>query len=461
MSCTTISTTTVTGCSVTATTSTTSCTATATTGPDALRGRQDDGGSCEISNSVYAVYPTDGSVFTQTTVIRAALLQLVGGDASKIFTSTSKVLGVNYWRLSLTKAQAESLLKNTPGIASVSLSCNDSCFDPGTSIRYTPNSPDHLVFVSQEQGRTFDSYDHRYQFDSSVGDSIPVYIVDTGANLNNDEFTQLDNIGSQVSWLLVGNENNDQLMDDSGFNQAQTRGLKGHGTCMLSLVCGANVGVAKRVKPWVVRVPRRVPDGGTAATAIGGSTAEDYVDGVSAVLDALAGSSGTSAQTEAILLMSWSYARPQFKGPDGEDESDGFRVRLWQLLTALVNKGVLPITGSGNLRGATTGGPWPDQWPAAYGFVPSRATDLTTIDEILVVGGVNVPAGDIYASTIVDNRGIPHMYAPASPIQCAAATAGQHLKTSAGTSDGECFPNSQHFSVAFALLTISRMKLLR
>lgn len=261
--------------------------------------------------------------------------------------------------------------------------------------------------------------------------------MDTGANLHNAEFTQADNIADQVSWILVGNENGDQLMDDSQYNQAQTNGIKGHGTCMLSLVCGASVGVAKRVKPWLVRVPRRVPAGTSPANAVAGASAEDYVDGVSAVLNALQGSAGTSAQTEAILLMSWYYPRPVFKGPNNEDQSDGFRIRLWQLLTALVRKGVLPITGSGNLRGASMGGVWPDTWPAAYGFPTSAASDFTTISEILVVGGVNVPAGDIWASTIVDTRGIPHMYAPSNPIRCASAQAGDHLKDSAGTSDGK------------------------
>lgn len=113
---------------------------------------------------------------------------------------------------------------------------------------------------------------------------------------------------------------------------------------MLFKVAGFQYGSAKNIKPVIVRAAART--GPNAVTV----QPENYLEGVVKVLDDV-----STHEKKAILSMSWFYLR-KVKGhwtfPDPEDkQKDGslrFQIQLRMLLQELVNKGVSPITKSGN-----------------------------------------------------------------------------------------------------------------
>jgi hypothetical protein len=115
----------------------------------------------------------------------------------------------------------------------------------------------------------------------------------------------------------------------------------GHGTAMLSLVAGAKVGVAKQIRPILVRMPRRRKEGG-------GVNPLDYLDGISAVNDDVQSS---TRNTQAILLMAFFLDRTTDLTSRLQDNIDFAEPYVKQMnvhLDQLINKGVLPVTGSGN-----------------------------------------------------------------------------------------------------------------
>ena len=111
---------------------------------------------------------------------------------------------------------------------------------------------------------------------------------------------------------------------------------------MLGMVVGKGLGVSKKVAPVVVRVPRKSEFGR-------GANAEHYLQGVSMVNDAI---KGDSAQTRAILSLSWYYDQKLFSSEVGDTMVEAafelWQLRLYKLLTNLVQKGVFVVTGSGN-----------------------------------------------------------------------------------------------------------------
>ncbi|KAJ6438808.1 Copalyl diphosphate synthase-like protein [Purpureocillium lavendulum] len=241
---------------------------------------------------------------------------------------------------------------------------------PETEISYQEDASSHLVFVSQQKGHPLDTYRQRYYFDDSSlpGQDIPVYILDTGAELEHQEFK--DTIKSKTRWLHVGR---DQGLAAGNSNPENESG-KGHGTSMLSLVNPA-----------------------------GGATFEDYIEGLSKANDDM---QGTSAETRAILLMSLFFPRVKFVR-NKVDYSAGFSGRMEQLLNNLVTKGVVPVTGAGNGQSGKI-----DGWPANFGAKGG------TVPELLVVGGIDSLAFYRYGN-YDPAKGLPHVYAPGDHVKAA------------------------------------------
>lgn len=112
---------------------------------------------------------------------------------------------------------------------------------------------------------------------------------------------------------------------------------------MLSLIAGDRLGIAKKVKPYMVRVPRRSPFGG-------GASHEDWLVGVAKVLERYEQESETPV---AVLALSWYWTEELYNGyPDaaakGAETFLGFRKRLAALINLLIKRGVFVVTGSGN-----------------------------------------------------------------------------------------------------------------
>ncbi|PGH19191.1 hypothetical protein AJ80_04162 [Polytolypa hystricis UAMH7299] len=418
-----------TGCSVTPTTTTVSC----KPAPTGNAPRQEGEEYCPVSNE-HIVYPRDGTKSDETGAIYAAMKELLQ-DEKKIIVSDTKTLGINFWRVFLEPGQVQKI-KEIPNVGAVYRPCTSDCGDPQTAdtnwryqLDYIEEFTDgvegrtQMVFLSKnQQGR--DRFDKNYWFDVSMGQDIPVYIVDTGAQMDHQEFTDGDNIASKTEFMFVGQDYDGQNhRDDSGVplgGICESLYCNPHGTGMLGMVAGANLGLAKKAKTWMVRVPRRQKKGG-------GNTPEDFLQGVSMVNDVFSDDSGV---TRAILSLSWTYWLELYQKGSGEDSEEAFKLwqrRLYDLLTSLIRKGVFVVTGSGNQAVVNS-------WPALFGaerskVEPENQEGWLHIPELLVVGAVDPRTGDIWWKSGVDvAKELPHIYAPGANTLGTQGNKGKWLK---------------------------------
>ncbi|OJD23526.1 hypothetical protein ACJ73_05120 [Blastomyces percursus] len=151
---------------------------------------------------------------------------------------------------------------------------------------------------------------------------------------------------------------------------------------MLGAVVGAKLGIAKKIKPYIVRIPRRDPRGSNP-------TAEDYVLSLSKISDRYPHNRRT---TRAILSMSWILLHGEF---------------------IQTPKCIFPFTGAGNVPSSIIEG-----WPTLFGANVSTLTKdelqrWLDIPEILVVGAVDAIEGRMSSNSGWDKRRhIPHVHAP-------------------------------------------------
>lgn len=113
-----------------------------------------------------------------------------------------------------------------------------------------PNAQPDLRFISEPKGSTI-SYTTDYVFDDSAGVGITVYVIDTGANPSNPEFSGMP---GTTRWLWP-TESWWNLFLNSAFTQpfgAQTD-TANHGCCVISKIAGVSYGVAKRANIVVVQ----------------------------------------------------------------------------------------------------------------------------------------------------------------------------------------------------------------
>ncbi|KAI9721791.1 MAG: hypothetical protein M1812_002126 [Candelaria pacifica] len=374
----------------------------------------------------YAIYPKDGRKTDQTKAILDKLTKTC--TKGHVDTSSAVAFGVNFWTCDLLKQQADSLGKEN-NVASVSPVCKKNCFDPSTSpipneelespfISEEEQGPDSLVsleprkkdkaiddliFISQQPGKRLQDMSGEYKYDNAAGSGIKVYIVDTGAYLDKPDFQIGENVASRATWLKVGQV---EPNDDSSMSLDRSGG-KGHGTCMLSHVCGFSFGVAKKASPIIVRVPR-------------GATIENYLEGISKVHDDIVNTKNPHKGTQdhykskSVILMPWFY-------PTGQVNA-GWIARAKTLLDDLIdNYGVLPVTGTGN-----NGEQKVDGYPAGY----AKGTD--NLKHMLAVGAVT-NAGDAWPGTNAEGN-LPNVWAPGVDVQCASAFSFENSKRSSGTS---------------------------
>ncbi|KAK8033865.1 Pectin lyase fold/virulence factor [Apiospora marii] len=431
-----------TGCSesVTASTTTLSCKAAAPTAGPSKRQAGGGGGQDACAEvKEWLVWPEDGMDKTQTEAISTKLKEILV-DEHKIVVSDTKFAGVNFWIVTLEAGQ-EAEIKAIEHAVSVYPRCTKDCGDPTAESNWRYQSKyikgveksltsindgiPQMAFLSQSKDeRTYPieqvkSY-QRYFFDESAGEGVPVYIVDSGANLEHPEF---NDIRHKVEFIQVSDKDigGDSANDDSQLLETQRcwQVCKGHGTAMLGFIAGARLGVAKKVKPYLVRVPRRSPFGG-------GSTAEDWLVGVAKVLERYEKPSDT---TLAVLSLSWYVTENmQDRHPaegKGEDTFLGFRNRLAALINLLIRNGVFVVTGSGN-DGPIYG------WPSLFGVPHTKVWDQLDkyrstwhyIPELMVVGALDPVNGRRWwksGHSTDDEMWFPELYAPGARLIAAAA----------------------------------------
>ncbi|PGH04727.1 hypothetical protein AJ79_07006 [Helicocarpus griseus UAMH5409] len=434
-----------TGCSVTPSTTTESC----NPSPTGKGRRQADGNVCP-QTAVYYVWPREGTERDQTDAIYRSLKELLQ-DENKIKTSDSRSMGVNFWRAQMVPEHVQRV-KDIPNVAAV----YREAFDTGGSLvqgkawrnsdwRYQRTfvkekmrayeGRDQLVFVST---RDLSKSPKKYLFDKSAGEDFPVYIIDTGAQIDHPEFKKGDNIASKTEFIHIDEDyDRTKPLDDAALpKDGKCFGsmCSSHGTSMLSLIAGAKLGIAKRVKPYVVRSPRRQPKGNKPM-------GEDYLVGLSMICDRVSGNSQT---TRAIVSLSFIIDEKDFTNtPFNDRVPEDFRVfrkRLYQLLTDLIRKSVFPVAGAGNISQSKIPG-----WPALFGADPHTVNEEERegwlhIPELLVVGSVMVDNGKrSFFSSFDMGKKLPHIYAPGDHLLVADGNKAQwdnkeYYKDSYGTS---------------------------
>lgn len=150
-----------------------------------------------------------------------------------------------------------AMYTNNGGEAAASATSTPTAASPGTSKPQSKtkskragfdtqrDAKDELKVVSQPEGIDLSSLDG-YTYDSTAGEGITVYVVDTGAHIKNPDY--IDMYGSK-EWIIpklrdahpTWNENQDDPVD--------------HGTCVISKVASKDYGVAKKANIVVVKMP--------------------------------------------------------------------------------------------------------------------------------------------------------------------------------------------------------------
>ncbi|KAG9245465.1 peptidase S8/S53 domain-containing protein [Calycina marina] len=375
----------------------------ATTGKSGGKSSTTSGASAGAVN--YIIYPKKTNIKSKTSKLTATLK-----DFSKIVhTEESKYVGILFWEASLTATQLKEV-KASPEAGSVLVApTKDSKYtDPFThetdsapkiqarqQIKQRGATAD-VRFFNWQQGHKFTDFANNFVYDSSAGSDVPLYIVDSGADLTHPEFTQ---IASKASWLFAGDDTT------HGDNHHSA-----HGTCMLSKAAGNTLGVARDIKPIIVKVALPFDAG-------------RYLQGVNMVSEAVGEGSGN---TRAVLLMAWWYARGQTEGT----VNDEWIAEITELLNSLTRRGVLCVTGSGN--GVNIAG---SPNTVAFGYPAGLALGPTpAVPGLLVAGAVELD-GSIYRRSNRDPASVfPRVYAPGYEGMLCAGLNRANVASSGGTS---------------------------
>ncbi|EGE83610.2 hypothetical protein BDDG_06554 [Blastomyces dermatitidis ATCC 18188] len=311
---------------------------------------------------------------------------------TRIRTLDTISMGINFWRVYLTPSQVQ----HVKGIPNYVI----GGFDVGSQMSIC-------------SARSLPNWDRPYIFDKSARKDIPAYIVDTGAQIDhpvrmhtrrglyaqkfNNVVTginQGDRAATRAEFIYAYEDHdhaeNLDPRDDAGMPRngicppARTR--IPHGTTMLGAVMGAKLGIAKKIKPYIVRTPRRDPRGSNPM-------AEDYV-------------LGYQRSVTAIRTV----------------------------------ERYISVAGAGNVPSSIIKG-----WPSLFGANVSTLTEdelqgWLDIPQILVVGAVETVEGKISSNSGWDKRRhIPDVHAPGVDIIVADGNKGEwarnaHYKQSDGTS---------------------------
>jgi hypothetical protein len=240
--------------------------------------------------------------------------------------------------------------------------------------------------ISRQEGRDPELYQNLYVRDSSDGENVPVYIIDTGANkehpvsliqlhenphlqsiFSSKTEGQQDFAHSVDSWRWI----HPQPIFDGAIDEPEDdakllpgnmgRNVDGgHGTAMTSLVMGKTVGVAKKALPIIVRIgSNELEEGGQSRKA---GPPEAWLDGFRAIVNELfVAPPDQTERARAVALMAFYFDIRKFVGKPAtvpgwtattEDQAAfaAWTAALHANLHELDRLGVVLVTGSGNNR---------------------------------------------------------------------------------------------------------------
>ncbi|KAK3716671.1 hypothetical protein LTR37_006301 [Vermiconidia calcicola] len=372
----------------------------------------------------WAIYPSDGADLVQVLSISNQLKELVP-DPSSIYSSNTQTFGLNYWLVPLDLEGSEKA-KAISDVGLVWLNCGDTCakrderelcvnpcYDPTIELVYDDlewANPDDLEYLGEfgfSNVRNQLKYlswpplairaPEKFVFDDTAGRDIPVYILDTGANLGKPEF---DTVRENVRWLP----------SDAPHDDRMNTHLLHHGTAMLSLIAGRTLGIAKNIKPVVVRVPIQAD---LPVERQLGMSPQLWIEYLSKINDDL----GTQRSSEARCVVLLAELFPRSKFPN--NDPNGWDTRLYSLLLEMISKGAVIVTGSGNKEGRDE---IIDGWPANFGK-RSTENEFTNIPSLVVAGAISGD-GRTTGYQQDDVAGIPHVYAPGISLLVADGSPG-------------------------------------
>lgn len=246
-----------------------------------------------------------------------------------------------------------------------------------------------------------------------------------------------------MSWLPA------DLPEDQR-NDGRNRAGECHGTAMLSLVGGKTLGIAKAVNPVIVRLPGLIPTG-RIVDGLPEShyfSPQDWINRLGMIDTDLGPEQDEQQEARAVVLLAHYYPRSIFT-----DDPSGFVNTMHGLLTSIIKKGAVVVTGSGNIP--RDGAAPIDGWPANFG--KTQQHEPQSIPELIVAGAISAN-GDHTPYKSDPESGVPHVYAPVTyqrwlfdfiradsrtGIQNRIITAdgepnrGNEYKISSGTSDGK------------------------
>ncbi|KAI4195353.1 MAG: hypothetical protein LQ350_007250 [Teloschistes chrysophthalmus] len=220
------------------------------------------------------------------------------------------------------------------------------------------NVEPEMVYLSLPDGKTVDDFED-FVYDKSAGAGVTIYIIDTGAGLNNsDEFSRY--VNPYKRWLHARGSK----PGPSNTDETDMKGV-GHGTGVLAKAAGWKHGIAKRSNPVIVRVPS-LDDPGAR------------LDGVRQVYE------------------DWRGVYERNGGLTTEEEQNGWIADLRDVLNDCISIGLLPIAPSGNARPGEGDNPPVGLYPQllAYGLLPD-------VPDMMVVGGVETD-GKLWKKSRVD-----------------------------------------------------------
>ena len=112
-------------------------------------------------------------------------------------------------------------------------------------------APADLRFISQPRDEKIEATS-RYVYDDSAGDNITIYVVDTGANPENPDFSRM---WGKTDWLWPSEEVWNTLSEKDFDEPYQSyTDLGDHGSCVISKAAGLYYGVAKKANIVVVKL---------------------------------------------------------------------------------------------------------------------------------------------------------------------------------------------------------------
>ncbi|KAL8853327.1 MAG: hypothetical protein Q9221_001803 [Calogaya cf. arnoldii] len=348
--------------------------------------------SKRADTSNYVIYAKDSTNKDQTTAI-GDLLKGVVSDSKNISVHESD-LGVAFWGVPLTSDAAKKAGADS-NVGAVVQACADDCPDPTgsddpnddnatlgaggspTTKRSSDNILDgrthlvkrddglanshkidpEMVFISLPDQAKLEDYED-FVYDKSAGTNVMVYIIDTGADLrNDDEFSKF--VRPNVQWLHAFGA----FPQDTTENEI--KGV-GHGTGVLAKAAGWKHGTAKRSKPVVVRVNKL---GDPAA----------WLDGVIQAYNDWRTNHYTGHETSAtiVLNLSWGWKRDSLiKAGYNTEQQINWVLEMRRYLKACVAIGLLPIAPSGNS---------PKMGPPNVLFAYGNPAD---VPDMMVAGGI-------------------------------------------------------------------------